>query len=233
MGQLDAYTLRARAWPFALTASPLIALLAIFLPAELPTAFVALGVTGAIVFLGSQISRYAGKRVQAELWRRWGGEPAVHRLMLSGPRPAGEVAKARDVVSAATGVELPTLDDEESDPDGSQERYSLALRSLRDLTRDKERFHLLLEENIIYGFWRNLFGLRPLGLAAAAVAFVASAGLILWCAGEAGRLAWIPGLWAVMAGGLSWLLSDSWVRRAAEEYSERLIGAAELLARGE
>ncbi|WP_454014290.1 hypothetical protein [Aquamicrobium terrae] len=59
----------------------------------------------------------------------------------------------------------PSAEEEERDPAAADAFYDRCGVWLREHTRDKAKFRILFEENMTYGFRRNLYGLRWLGLA--------------------------------------------------------------------
>lgn len=73
-------------------------------------------------------------------------------------------------------LEFPTADKEKADPAAADGAYRSAVRWLVDNTRSVKRVQ---QENIAYGFRRNLYGLKPWGLLAAIAAAVI-AGVVLW-----------------------------------------------------
>jgi hypothetical protein len=105
---------------------------------------------------------------------------------------------------------------------------------LRELTRDREAFHLISTENANYGFRRNMLGLRSLGIVLGAAAFFIALGAaliavhdhhssraILLGVTSAADLCVIA-LWV-------WSVSRDWVKRQAYNYARALLGSAEVL----
>jgi hypothetical protein len=117
---------------------------------------------------------------------------------------------------------LPTPEQESADPTGSDEIYDAAVAVLR--TRLRDRGSLVFEENCNYGFRRNLYGLRPFGLTAAAVSLLAAAVLITNGGAADSSLALLTGLIDL---ALLWLwlavVNPRWVAQAAWAYAERLV----------
>ena len=99
-------------------------------------------------------------------------------------------------------------------------------------TRDKQKYPLVFDENVSYGFRRNTWGLKPFGIAAAVVGTIGAAvsiyrfkdgpnlGLAVACTTLSALLL------------LFWLfwVRPSWVRIPAKAYAERLMEAALRLA---
>jgi hypothetical protein len=230
----DSYTLRARGWPLVLVTSPLfvLALASAHLKPGVAVGSAALG--AAVVFLGSQFARDAGKKLEPDLWASWGGAPTLRRLSFQGAIPKSQVERAHDAVSRATSQQLPTEEMEAADPASAKEVYDHAIFRLRELTRDRNRFGLLFKENVNYGFRRNLFGLKRLGVALATLTLAGAVLIAVLSDGSTGaRLsaALPPCTWSILALLVYWrLIEGEWVRIAAEAYADRLLGSAEAIA---
>jgi fatty acid desaturase len=91
------------------------------------------------------------------------------------------------------------------------------------MTRNRDDFPLVFDENKEYGFRRNTLGLRTAGMAVAAVTFVLAAGLTLLVS---------PWFLLNMLIGLAvfawwWhAVSPNWVRQPADLYAIRLLDAS-------
>ena len=234
MQPADAYTLRARAWPLLLVASPPFVLAGATAHLRLGPAIGSAGLGVAVVFLGSQFARDAGKKREPELWASWGGAPTLRRLTFGGSTSKSRVQRAHDAVSKATNEHLPTEAMEAQDSAAAKEAYDHAIFRLRELTRDRGRFALLFKENVNYGFRRNLLGLKSLGVVVAVASLVAAVVIAVFSdsgASARGTAAGVPGGWSLLALLVYWRLIDrDWVRIAAEAYADRLIGCAEVIA---
>lgn len=121
----------------------------------------------------------------------------------------------------------------------AEDGYESANSWLLAQTRDRERFGLLFQENINYGFRRNVWALRPWAFALEAVAIaviVAVAAFGSWT----GELAA-----TIQATGIEWRASlvltvlhtlffaftvrAGWVRLAAEACARQLLAACDVL----
>jgi hypothetical protein len=235
---LDTYARRARLQPVLLTTLPLgLATLAWF-PAGANVAGLAWGI---LVWCGgatllAQLGRGSGKRREHALFQAWGGTPTTK--MLRHATASNKVVlerRHRALEQLLRDIALPTADDEAADPAGADAKYEACVAFLREHTRDRERYPLIFDENCSYGFRRNLWGLKPLGLTFAMISFLAIELLIIWSR-ETGRT--VPS--AAFAGGLlaavfvmGWLfvVTPQWVRVAAEAYAERLLAACDTFVR--
>jgi len=105
---------------------------------------------------------------------------------------------------------------------------------LRDRTRDKGRFPLVFEENCNYGYRRNLWGMKPLGVLGSLGGVVVSGAVLV----RASRGDFEANLLAVASVGTAsllllgvWILvvRPWWIRIPAEAYAERLLESCESL----
>jgi hypothetical protein len=228
----DSYSRTARLAPAILAALPAIAILA----AGVSSASTALrgagflgGCTGLVVVA---LVRDRGRHVEEDLWRSWGGAPSTRRLRWREGRVT-DVARLHDRVTQATGLELPDAEAEERDPADADARYDEAVEALRALTRNRERFNLVFTENVQYGWRRNCYGLRPAAITVAAFGLAATACELALAGGSFPSRAsrWAPAVGIATLALLWWTLvvTDGWVRSAAERYTDRLYEATHVL----
>jgi hypothetical protein len=230
---MDPYGFRARTLPMFIVLVPVATVIAAWTPGVLS---IATGLGGAVVlggasyFLG-QIARNVGKRRERSLWRSWGGSPAVQLLRhRDGGLHHRRKQKCHDVLRGL-GESVPTAKQEESDPREADGRYEACVKALIGRTGDRTRFTLLFEENVNYGFWRNLWALKLLGVICALIAMVL-------CVVRAWPWGATPYEEAALVGGaidiallLVWwsAVSPDAVRIPAKAYAERLLEACEQL----
>jgi hypothetical protein len=203
MPVLDAYTLRARAIPVFVVCLPALVLLGGGV-IEGAQLGIATGLTVTVFgALAGQLGRDRGKALEPELWTSWGGSPTQRALAHRSPELADPEAANRET------------------------------RRLIGLTRDRERFPLVLAENINYGQRRNLLGLRDAGIAVSVITMIVAAILLAFGAGDLGTRAahFGPGAAASLLAVAFWLfvVTPGWVRVPAEAYAERLLEAADAL----
>jgi peptidoglycan/LPS O-acetylase OafA/YrhL len=135
-------------------------------------------------------------------------------------------------LAQVTGDILPSRGEEGDDPVGADRRYDAAVADLRDLTRDRDRFPLVAEENAEYGFRRNCLGLRPTALAVGIGATLAAVAILVLTPAPIGR--YLPTA-AVGAGTtLFWcfIVRPRWVKEAADLYARRLLETLATLSQG-
>lgn len=232
----DTYVRRARLQPAMLVALPLALVVLAFSPSGLAgwgvllSLFVWCGGTALL----AQVARDRGKSKEPELHRAWGGRPTT-RFLRHGNAPNKVLLSRRHkrLQLIVSGVRIPTADEERADPEGADQVYEACTAFLLEKTRSKEHFPLIFEENCSYGFRRNLWGLKPLGLLSSTAALAAIAVLFV----RSYRTGTVPaplcfvsaGMTAVLLlGWLTWF-TPSWVKIAADAYAERLLAACENL----
>lgn len=238
----DEYDRKARLAPALLAISPILMGFALRLG---DWAF--LGVVSSLaislggLWLLSDIARRMGKATQERLFKEWGGSPSV-QLLRHGNEQLDEESKRRyhRILGAKADINMPTAEDERREPKGADAKYKSAQQWLIQNTRDKSKFQLLFNENVTYGFRRNGYGLRRIGLALCVISAV-------WAMGSAPldslsailHFISIPKvsiqLYASGFMALVWLLffTKQTVRAAAFAYAEELLRSCELIYAGD
>lgn len=117
---------------------------------------------------GYRVERKLGTRATPELWYR------SNSMM-----PNATKDLYRSFVSSQIKRAAPSEADELERPAEANDFYLGAGDWLRAQTRDTKKFHILFNELIIYGFRRNLLGLKPIAFAMNAVV-VAGVAAIMW-----------------------------------------------------
>lgn len=229
------YQLRARVEPLLLVAFP-VAVLAYVLGA--PDDLIGrVGVTVAtfgVATLLTLLARDRGRRIEADLWDGWGGPPTTTMMLSTSGAPSPNLAAhRRHVRRLLPDVEPLTDERDRADPTGSRRTIEQYVTHLRERTRDRQRFPIVFDANVGYGFRRNVLGLRPVGLVVAGATAAASIGaLVLVLRGDLER----PVTGVVLALGVAataavmWMRASSeWVRVQANRYADALLAAAEAI----
>lgn len=164
---LDAYTVRARLFPAVLAIAPAIAL---FLLAGrltypgFPEVITALAIA-VLFFAASDLARRMGKRKERELFASTGGRPENQELSyLDDTLDAETKERYHRFLAGKLGLQPPTREEEIQNPDRATRFYRQCYTWLRENTRDIEKFKVLFNELINYGFRRNLLGLKLFGI---------------------------------------------------------------------
>jgi hypothetical protein len=180
----------------------------------------------------AQLARDRGKELQASLFAEWGGTPTTvrlrHRDLTINP-----ITKARyhNKASSLLGVPFPSDSEELEDAKRADDLYEAFGDCLRDHTRDSSQFPLVLEENINFGFRRNMLGLRFIGLLLAVIGSGVNFALLFRGGTEVDKAIEFIALLISMGLWYFWLFvcDSDWVRTAADAYALRLLESSDRL----
>jgi len=243
MKHLDRYSLKARLYPVLIVALPLVLVVFSLQSEDLASLKTLLSVVVAFggATLLTQISRDAGKSKETKLYEKWGGKPTTQKLRQCGANNLELVKRYHDnIAKIAPDLKLPTLKEEKEKPQKADEVYEVATGILIERTRDTSKFGLVFKENCNYGFRRNLWGLKKIGLPVAGIGsvlvFVISLCEVLKSKSILGadtlqvtclafNLALLCAWWKI--------INPEWIKIVADSYADRLLAATEKLGRGQ
>ncbi len=165
---LDPDALRARLSPAILAAAPAFAAVALLISwtqFSLSNTIATAGLV-ALLFALADIARRRGKKIQPQLFAELGGMPSTTMLRHSDPT-SDAASKARYVAFLAGKINetAPTEAREKADPAAADAFYTRCGDWLRENTRNTKKFNILFNENVTYGFRRNLLGMKWSALA--------------------------------------------------------------------
>lgn len=233
----DAYDRQARLYPALLLIAPVVAAVVALTAAKL-TGFesLAVGIVGmGGSFLLTQLARDAGKKGERKLFELWGGLPSIVIFRYRDSR-LDAITKVRYHKKLATLVKeakAPTPEEEQADPTAADNVYSAWSTYLRVNTRDTKKHSLLFQENVSYGYRRNVWGLRPIGIASSLLAGAVCFVIVYLDHKETGaidRSQLAAGAFSTVMFLLwSFRFSSAWVRVPADAYAARLAECAEIL----
>ena len=235
----DAYSLQARLQPALLALLSVFLSVAVWMPGlyDWGTGFAGVAAAcGALVWL-AHLSRGLGRKAQRRLYVEWGGIPTTRWLSHRDDRLNAQT-KARYHAFFEihiVGWIATTPDEEARDPQSADAAYESAVEWLKEQTGVGERFSLVLKENISYGFRRNLFGLKWVGLGISVLCVLGNAYQLFCAAGETATSTKPEGIVVlVLSAGAAaaWAaLRESWVRDAAEAYARALLATCDAIGR--
>ena len=171
----DPYERQARLYPALLAGLPLIVMATVLYGTNsVITAAGSVLASCGVLYLLTNIARERGKRIEPILFECWGGKPTT-QLLRHRDRTIERPTKQRyhKFLSEKVKLEFPTDEAETADPVSADEVYQSSIRWLLNHTRDKKNFALLFGENLAYGFRRNSYALKNIGM-------VTSIGSLLW-----------------------------------------------------
>lgn len=235
----DTYSLLARLQPALLVLFPLFVTVAAWVPAlyDLSVGLVGLATACGITAFLAHLSRGVGRKVETQLFDLWGGKPTT--LWLSHRNQyLDEQTKSRYHKFLENHVPdwiAPSPEQESRDFEIAEVAYESAVRWLRELTRNQEKYSLVFKENVSYGFRRNLYGLKPLGLSLITLCVAGNVGALFYDACVANSTTELAtGIGSLMLSlfavtGWITIVKKSWVKDAADGYARALLATCDLI----
>lgn len=234
---LDAYSFKARFLPALIVLTPIVGAASAWVPLEQASlrALVPVACLAALATLLSHFVRDVGKRRESELFKGWDGSPSV-RYLRHRDDTLPEATKSRYHAKLGTlvpGVELPSRRSESAKPDAADTVYASCCDWLREATRERPRFALLFEENVGYGFRRNLWAMKGAGILTASIGLLAGLARVTISLYESASPS-IESLAVVLLSIVMlvwWVgrISRAWIASAADAYARRLLAACDTL----
>ena len=180
--------------------------------------------TSGATYALAMISRNRGKNIQPSLWKSWGGSPTLQLLRHRGIGNPVLRERWHKSLEKLVDKKFPSVSEEFSDPAAADALYEAATRLLINQRRNKTDYHLVYKENVNYGFCRNLFAFRKIGI------FISLGGtLVAVASGIHGTNSVVSMPWACsvinLLALLAWtfLLTADWVSHPGFAYAERLL----------
>ena len=202
-------------------------------------------ILGSAAFFGgaiwlTQVGRDRGKSLEISLFEEWGGKPSTAMLR---HRDGRVNASTKDryhsfLSQQIPDLRMPSVDGERQNPAAADEIYESACNWLIENTRDRERFRLVFEENMNYGFRRNYWALKPIVFAIdmALLIIVIAFFFDHWVESLSTTLRqFTPYYWLALAVPALHLFTTlmiarkAWVRAVADAYAKQLLAACDSL----
>ena len=119
----------------------------------------------ALLFFSPTSLGIVGNASSQSFGESWGGKPTTQLLRHSGPAKT-RVSREQwhKQISKIYGKTLPTESEERENPEGADNEYDAATRLLIEKTRDAKAYPFVYRDNVNYGFCRNLYALRRVGI---------------------------------------------------------------------
>jgi hypothetical protein len=178
----DAYTIRARVFPAIIAAIPALAMLVLLVSwtgLALSSGIATIGLL-VILYMFSDFARSQGRKIEPRIYELQGGKPSVTMMRRADTTlDTDSKDRYRTFLAGKLARAAPTAAEEAQNQAGTDAFYEQAGTWLRENTRDTKKFRILFNENITYGYRRNLLGLKwiALGLNLGVVAICAG---LLW-----------------------------------------------------
>lgn len=162
----DPYERQARLYPALLAGLPLIvAATVLYGSNSVLTATSTVVVSCGGLYLLANIAREQGRRLEPILYEAWGGKPTTQLLRHRDRNIEGPTKRRyHEFLSRTVSLQFPSETEEVSNPVAADEIYQSAVRWLLNHTRDKTKHKMIFDENVAYGFRRNAYGLKTIGI---------------------------------------------------------------------
>lgn len=180
----DTYGRQARLQPALLALFPLIITFGVWTPVfyNFASGFLGVAVSCGLIGFLAHIAREKGRVAERKLFELWDGPPTT-RWLRHRDRNLDETTKNRYHLFLENNVpewKAPSKEEEESDPSKADGIYESAIRWLREQEFSGERFKLVFKENVSYGFRRNLYGIRGLGICITGFSLIANIAMVVF-----------------------------------------------------
>lgn len=168
LSQFSQYEIKARLFPALLLLAPFLFTVLTWYPELISLGSSILVIVFFIItlFFLAKYCREMGVKKQDKLLKEWGAFPSI--LILRHRDPVIDpVTKSRYhsfLQEKVKGVQLPTSNEEIENPEYYDIQYKSAIKWLLEYTRDSHKYSLLQQDNINYGFSRNMLGVKSLGI---------------------------------------------------------------------
>lgn len=233
---LDPYSIQARLQLAMLALVPIVFTAAIWYPEQYG---VATGLAGVAISCGiaaflAHLARRLGRLAEVQLFQDWGGKPTTIWLRY-GDDHLDVQTKERYRAFFQRRIpdwRNPSREEEAANPQVADTAYETAVKWLLEYTRDTQKFPLVFKENIAYGFRRNLYGLRPIGIALTFIALAIDVNeQAAYFHVNSGEVNFIGAVLVVvcLVMLLCWtaVITKHWVRDAADGYARALLATCD------
>ena len=228
---LDRYDRNARLYPAFLCLLPLLAVLALWLPQvwTLLGGLGSLAVACGLIFFLAQIVRYLGREVEKSLGDRVGRARSAILLSHSDTHISADTKARYHRYLLEHGIKVPDRELEIKDPAAAKQGFRSVVDWLLEHTRPTAKASMLLNENISYGFRRNLLGLKPV---AVALLFLALAINAFFIATRSDQVRVVAATAIELLQILDmivwiWVVTPSFVEDASLAYAQRFLAQCE------
>lgn len=162
----DPYERQARLYPALLAGLPVIVMATVLYGSNsVITAASTVAASCGGLYLLANIARERGRCLEPILYAAWGGKPTT-QLLRHRDRSIEAPTKRRyhAFLSQMVNLQFPDETEEVTNPSQADEVYQSAVRWLLNHTRDQSKYKMIFDENIAYGFRRNAYGLKSIGI---------------------------------------------------------------------
>ena len=177
------YAIHARFMPVFVVLFPLVLVVLAWYPLAKTilggamTLFISFGIMS---FLSIYISNL-GNDSQDKYFKKWGGAPTT-LLLLPNNKELDRYTKQRYfkwLNRKCSGLDLPETLDAQVESEELYEKIRSAGNYMREYTRDRKKYSQIYNDNVAYGFARNIVAIKKAGLIIASISLISN-GLFLY-----------------------------------------------------
>jgi len=231
---LDRYDINARLRPALFVLLPIFIIALFWLPQARTLAgfIVSLFAACGFLYFMAQATRFQGRAIERKLGDKVGRAHSA-RMLLNTDGTINPVTKARyHEFIRSQGHLISSSMEEEANPAEAVIRARSVVDWLLEHTRPAAKSSLVFEENISYGFRRNLLGMKPLALAICVLVLFGHCAL-LWMRPLSSDTLWVGILLAgvIIVFVICWtfLVTSNFVMDASQAYALRLFSQCETI----
>lgn len=224
--------MRARLVPAVIAGAPAFAFAAIFVSwGKLGLPHLIAGTALTVLFAAfADVARRRGRAIEPSIIAKMGGLPTTVTLRHRDPTyDTATKAGFHRFIAAKLGQPAPTIQEEAVDPEAADAYYVRGVTWLRENTRNTKKFDVLFNENVSYGFRRNLLGLKLSGFLLNAFIVIVCLGIFLvrwpidWSNGFNAKLLAVVVIAVLHASYLALFVTEQGVFDAARIYARQLL----------
>ena len=233
----DAYSLHARVLPSLFLIAPIIINAFILIPFfhhNFNFCIEILLTLGFISFISNKVASI-GRNKQSYLFKKWGGSPSIQYLRHNNNYLDKYTVRRyhKWINQKIQNLTMPSEIEENTNPTKSDEKYESATRWLREYTRNIKHYPLVFKELTLYGFARNVWGVKFIGMSICTLALlfsflyiysITNGNLSLWI-----RAKFIAPLFIPIVYLLIWIfmINTKWVFHRGLAYARALTAVCE------
>lgn len=231
---LSRYELNARLKPALLALLPIIVVALFWYPGawSIVGSVVAAASACGVLYAIAQLARHRGRVAEHKMNRDVGRNHTARLLTHSDETIVAETKARYHAYLRTHDKVLSTSNEEQLEPELAFRRARSAVDWLLEHTRTGTSASLLMDENVAYGFQRNLYGLKPFGVGLCMTSLVAHIFLLALTVPGSERF-WLGvavcGLLTVILFGWLFFVTKGAVAEASLAYAQRLLANSEPL----
>lgn len=233
---LSKYFLLARFVPALIVSLPVIFITAPFIDISDLSKYQFFGFV-VFIFIGlyiiAGVLRHSSKKLEEKLFLKWEAKPTTIILRHSDTTIDENTKRRlhRFLENRIDDLVIPSPTKEKNNPDSADQSYSSATHWLLSNTRDKNKYPLVFEENINYGFKRNLYSAKLFSILLVFSMILIQLFLLIFLKDHFDNVQTLLFMFLNLSLLWFWLfvITEEWLKKSAFDYAEQLINTIDSL----